>query len=100
MTCDRDEAIPRGQKGDLWSWTSLDDAAKACLLGITASEPSFQRGHQPFYILHDDLFLGKESWEVGRGVYDEAIKGGLDPDTVTAKDSALLPGDEDQGGLV
>ena len=86
MTCDRDEAIPRGQKGDLWSWTSLDDAANACLLGITANETSFQRGHEPFYILHDDLFLGKESWEVARGVYDEAIKNGMNPDTVTAKE--------------
>jgi hypothetical protein len=86
MTCDEDEAIPRGQRGDLWSWTSMESAAEACLLGITANEPSFQRGHEAFYILHDKLFLGKKSWEVERGVYDAAIANGMDPDTVTAQE--------------
>lgn len=64
----------------------MDSAAEACLLGITANEPSFQRGHEAFYILHDKLFLGKKSWEVERGGYDAAIANGMDPDTVTAQE--------------
>jgi hypothetical protein len=68
----------------------LDAAARACLLGITANEPSFSSGHEAFYILHDDLTFGKACAEIGEGFYDDAMKNGMDPDTVTAKELVRL----------
>jgi hypothetical protein len=67
-----------------------DAASRACLLGITANEPSFTRGHQAFFILSDDVIFGKESKQIEEGFYDEAIRNGMDPDTVTAEELVRL----------
>ena len=65
-------------------------ASRACLLGITANEPSFTTGHEAFFILCDDLVFGRECKEIEEGFYDEAIKNGMDPDTVTAEELVRL----------
>jgi hypothetical protein len=69
---------------------SPEAAAQACLLGLTANEPSFTKGHEAFFILHDDLMFGKDCKEIEEGFYDDAMKAGMDPDTVTAKELARL----------
>lgn len=89
--CDHHKyGVARSRHEDLWSCLALDAAARACLLGITANEPSFSSGHEAFYILHDDLTFGKACAEIGEGFYDEAMKNGMDPDTVTAKELVRL----------
>ncbi|KAJ9108078.1 hypothetical protein QFC19_002543 [Naganishia cerealis] len=89
-TCDAKYAVERSRHEDLWSWTSLEAAARACLLGVEANESSFSRGHEAFYILHDNLIFGKASKEIGEGFYDAELSSGMDPDTVTAKELVQL----------
>jgi len=39
----------------LWGWTEIGACARAMLLGITASLPTFQTGHEAFFIISPEL---------------------------------------------
>lgn len=88
--CEPELAVSRARHEDFWSWLSRDAAASACLLGLTANEPGFAKGHEMFFILYDQLVFGKACKEIEEGFYDDAIKGGMDPDTVSAEELVRL----------
>lgn len=62
--CATIHAVERSTYRDFWSWTHLDAAASACLLGVTAENPLFQQGHQAFFIMSDYLNFGEATREV------------------------------------
>jgi nucleoside-diphosphate-sugar epimerase len=58
----------------LWAWTSLEAAARACLLGVTAAFD----GHQPLFIVAPATVVDTPSRELARQFYPEVqIRGDL-----------------------
>ena len=60
-----------GSWKDLWGWVSLEATAKAVVLGLTAPESKFPKGHESFFICSRTTCQQRNSMELLRTKFPE-----------------------------
>ncbi len=56
---------------DLWGWVSLSAVARACLLGLTAPETTFPKGHETFFTVGSTIIGKEDSMQLLKEKYPE-----------------------------